>query len=380
MSVKKGTSLRFNFLTVLVWLLVAGAVSFLLWQLINRISPSNVPLSSPTPNLTQSYQTLAAVLTSQPSSLMTTEPAPATPSPTRTLTPTESAPLPPIHTTTTQGTLAYTATPRILCNRAAAGNPIDITIPDDSQISPGQSFIKTWKLVNDGTCTWTTSYSAYFFYGDRMSAPQSVPLQENVPPAHSVEISVEMVAPTVPGTYQGNWKLADPDGTLFGIGPNSDSPFWVRIIVTKSETATPTPTFGPTPTSTPTGQSTPTATPEGQVSGELSPTPGDKISLDTLTLNSGEADLDYRVDVDQYHWLAPNGQATIGVYGSLQPGQADCQATNMSPAPIAVESLSPGTYLCYLTNQGRFGRMLFVTLNHTNFTLTLDLLTWPGAP
>jgi hypothetical protein len=380
MSVKKGTSLRFSFLTVLVWLLVAAAVSFLLWQLIKHISSNNLPLSSPTPNLTQVYQTLAAVLTAQPSSPVIAEAATATPSPTKMLTPTSSTPLPPTHTAITQGEPTRTLTLHAPCNQAAAGNPIDITVPDDSRISPGQSFIKTWKLVNDGTCTWTTLYSADFFYGDRMSAPQSVPLQEDVPPSHSVEISVEMVAPIVPGTYQGNWKLADPAGTLFGIGPNSDSPFWVRIIVTESETATPTTTSGPASTSTPTSENSPTATPEGQLSGELKPTPGDEINLDTLSLNSGQADLVYQVDADQYHWLAPFGQASIGVYGSLQPGQADCQATNKSSAPIAVESLSPGTYLCYLTNQGRLGRMLFVTLNNSTFTLTLNLLTWPGLP
>jgi len=48
----------------------------------------------------------------------------------------------------------------------------------------------------------------------------------------------------------------------------------------------------------------------------------------------------------------------------------------MSPAPIAVESLSTGTYLCYLTSQGRFGRALLVSLDPDDFTLTLELLTW----
>ncbi len=116
--------------------------------------------------------------------------------------------------TSTPGEAIQAVTLAALCNQAAAGNPIDITIPDDSLIPPGQSFIKTWKLVNIGTCTWTTLYSASFFYGDRMGAPESVPLQANVLPAQSVEISVEMVAPQDPGTYQGNWKLSNPNGGL----------------------------------------------------------------------------------------------------------------------------------------------------------------------
>lgn len=372
MSAEKKTPVRFSLVTVVVWLMVAAGIIFLLWQVINRISASDLPVSTATPNLTQVYQTIAAVLTAQPSSMIATETLTDTPSPTVNLT--RTVPLPSPRSTSTQGDSLRTATPRALCNQAAAGNPIDITIPDDSLIPPGQSFIKTWKLVNAGTCTWRTSYSASFFYGDRMEAPEEVPLQEDVAPAHSIEISVEMEAPLTPGTYQGNWKLADSAGTLFGIGPNGDSPFWVRIIVAQSLTATPTATSGASATSSPTSENIPT--PEGQVSGELTPNPGNSIDLDTLTLNSGSTDLSYQVDANLYHWLAPNDDAMIGVYGSQVPAQSDCASANMSSAPIAVESLSIGTYLCYRTGQGRFGRMLLEAVQPDTFTLTLDLLTW----
>ena len=376
MTETKGTSVRFSLLTVAVWLLVAGGVIFLLWQVIDRISIADMPLSTPTPNQTQLHQTIAAVLTAQSGSLATTQPATVTAAPTIFMTVTPTGALPSPHSTATPDKLSFTATPLGLCNRAAAGNPIDITIPDDSLISPGQSFIKTWKLVNAGTCTWTTKYSASFFYGDRMNAPESVGLQEAVPPAHSMEISVEMTAPQTPGTYQANWKLTNPDGTLFGIGPNGDSPFWVRIIVRESQTAAPTVTPGPSATSTPTLEVALTPTPQGQVSGELTPVPGDAINLDTLTLNEGGADLIYKVDADQFHWLVPSGEAMIGVYGSQAPELANCQGTNMSSAPIAVESLPTGTYLCYHTEADRFGRMLLAALDPVTFTLTLDLLTW----
>jgi Ig-like domain from next to BRCA1 gene len=209
-----------------------------------------------------------------------------------------------------------------------------------------------------------------------MGAPSTVPLQEDVLPSHSVEISVEMVAPQVPGTYQGNWKLSDPGGSLFGIGPNGDSAFWVRIIVTQSLTDTPTVTSGPTTTVAPTGEITPTPTPEGQVSGELSLAPGNSIDLDTLRSSSNDIDLIYQVEANQYHWLTPQGQTMIGVYGNQQPSHTECSSASMSSAPVAVESLSTGTYLCYQTRQGRNGRMLLAGLDLSTFTLTLDLLTW----
>jgi hypothetical protein len=374
MSSNKKAPVRFSLLTVFVWLLVAGGIIFLLWQVINRLSNSDRLAGTPTADLTQVQQAIAAILTAQPSSPVTAAPQLVTPSPMA--VPTQITSTPPPLITSTAGASTATITPSVMCNWAGAGNPIDVTIPDESLINPGQSFIKTWKLVNAGSCPWTAAYSASFFYGDQMGAPDSVPLQGDVPPSHSVEISVEMVAPQVPGTYQGNWKLSDPQGALFGIGPNGDSPFWVRIIVTQSLTDTPTVTSGPTATLAPTGEITPSPTPEGQVGGELSLAPGNSIDLDTLRLNNNDADLLYQVEANQYHWLIPQAQAMIGVYGSQQPSRTQCASANMSSAPIAVESLSAGTYLCYQTGQGRTGRMLLEALDSTTFTLTLELLTW----
>jgi hypothetical protein len=382
MSEKKRAPIRFGFLTALVWLAVAAGSIFLLWQIMNRISAGNLPISTATPNQTQVYQTIAAIVNSQMTSPASLAPQTGTPSPTTVPTLTSATVDPHPKETPTPNGMANTATPTTLCDLAGAGNPLDITIPDDSLILPGASFIKTWKLVNTGTCTWTTAYSTSFFYGDRMGAPESEPLPSNVLPSQSIEISIEMVAPTSPGTYQGNWKLMNPTGELFGIGPNGDLPFWVRISVPQSQTSTatitpgPSPTQGPTPTINPTISPTSTTTPPIQASGKLSPAPGDTIDLDTLTLNSGNEDLLYQVDANNYHWLTPLEAAEIGVFGNQVPALSDCQSASMSAAPIAVESLPLGTYLCYFTNEGRFGRALLEAVDPDNFILTLDLLTW----
>jgi hypothetical protein len=388
MAITNRTPLRFSLLTVIVWLGVAAGVIFLLWQVITRISGNDLPVSTATPNLTQVFQTSVANLTTQQTSIATSPTQTFTSSPTAKQTLTPSTPLPSPITTNTPTGITQTSTPQVNCDQAAAGNPIDITIPDDTLVSPGQSFIKTWKLVNIGACTWTTLYSASFFYGDRMGAPQTVPLQGSVLPAQSVEISIEMIAPQSAGTYQGNWKLSNSSGVLFGIGPNGDSPFWVRIIVPENPSATPTVTQLVTATSTPTfiptftatATATATATPPIQTSGTLSPVPGDAIDLDTLTLNSGDEDLEYQVDVNQFHWLAPQAGAMIGVYSYLEPSLLDCQSASMSSAPIAVESLSVGTYFCYATQEGRFGRALLEAVNPDDFSLTLVMVTWQLLP
>jgi hypothetical protein len=381
LTITNRTPIRFSLLTVIVWLAVAAGIIFLLWQVITRISANKLPVST-TPNLTQVYQTIAVNMIAQQTSSAAPTAMGYTPSPTTlpTTSFTQAAPTPlqSQNKTSTPVSGNQTSTPPVTCDRAGAGNPIDVSIPDDSLIAPGQGFIKTWKLVNTGSCTWTTAYSASFFYGDRMEGPESVALLETVLPAQSIELSIEMVAPLAPGTYQGNWKLMNPTGALFGIGPNGDSPFWVRIIVPTNPGSTATVTPGITPTFSTTGSPSPTATttPPVQSSGEISTVPGNSIDLDTLTLNSGDEDLAYQVDSNNYHWLAPQNGAMIGVYSRLEPFLEDCQSAGMSTAPIAVESLSVGTYLCYLTNEGRYGKALFTSLDPNTFTLTMDLLTW----
>ncbi len=378
MSESKRTPIRFGLLTALVWLAVAAGIIFLLWQLITRLSASSPLSSSPTPDQTQVNQTIVAIVDTQTTNLPSTPTPTGTPSPTGSPIP-PSTPRPSPGLTPTVTVLAITSTAAPLCDQAGAGNPLDVTIPDDSQIPAGQSFTKTWKLVNVGTCTWTTSYSVSFFYGDRMGAPTSLPLDAIIDPNQSVEISVEMVAPQSPGTYQGNWKMANAAGALFGIGPDGNLPFWVRIVVPENlATATRTPGITPSanPSVSPSFTPTSTSTPPGQVSGELSVNTGESIDLDTITLDGAGADLRYQVDENNIHWLTPAGGAILGIFGDQDPTQADCQSASMSPAPIPVESLPVGTYLCYTTNQSRLGKALMKSLDPADFTLTLDLLTW----
>ena len=124
-----------------------------------------------------------------------------------------------------------TLTPTRVCNLAAAGRPIDVTIPDDTRVGPGDSFVKTWRLVNMGSCTWTRGYAAVWFSGMAMGGQREESLRRSVSPQESVDISVEMSAPLLTGEYQSNWKLRDEAGNFFGIGPAGNSPFWVRIEV-----------------------------------------------------------------------------------------------------------------------------------------------------
>lgn len=107
----------------------------------------------------------------------------------------------------------------------------DLTAPDGAAFAPGAAFTKTWRLVNSGTCTWTTSYNLVWVGGDPLGAPLSVKLPVDVPPGQIVDVSVGLTAPMVSGHYKGLWKISNTSGVQFGIGDSVSDPFWVDINV-----------------------------------------------------------------------------------------------------------------------------------------------------
>ncbi|MBV6396857.1 MAG: hypothetical protein HFACDABA_02459 [Anaerolineales bacterium] len=112
-----------------------------------------------------------------------------------------------------------------------AGFVMDVTVPDGTTLAVNTPFIKTWRLKNIGTCTWTTAYSVYYAAGDMLGAPPSVPMPNDVPPGATVDISVPMVAPGYPAHFRGNWLLKNASGKSFGIGSSASNVFWVDINV-----------------------------------------------------------------------------------------------------------------------------------------------------
>jgi hypothetical protein len=338
------------------------------------VTGCNLPRSAagtPTLDVTQAYQTVEARLTQAANQTPSSTPTPtdagaATPTAT-------SVASSPVSTATTQPSATVQTQS---CNQASAGSPIDVTIPDDTKMQPGQSFTKTWRLQNTGTCTWSKAYSVALFSGEAMSAPASVPLPKDVPPGQSVDVSVDMIAPQPSGTYQGNWKLRDASNNWFGIGPNGGSPFWVRIVVGEATPGTPTVTTTGTVTSvTPT--LTQTSGPAAQASGNARLLPNDTLNLDTNQLNpGGGADLSYNLDNEGKAFLAPIGNALLGPYGPNRPTIDDCQGALLSSSPLMFDSLYQGVFLCYRTDQGLYGWSQLTGLNPNTGALTMQILTW----
>jgi uncharacterized protein YkwD len=103
----------------------------------------------------------------------------------------------------------------------------DISYPDNTRLEAGEKFTKTWKLQNTGTCKWS-GYTVAFVSGDKMEAPDSVPVPETEAKS-TVEVSVDLVAPAENGAYTGNFELRDAEGKSIPLG--TEPTFWVRIAV-----------------------------------------------------------------------------------------------------------------------------------------------------
>jgi hypothetical protein len=108
----------------------------------------------------------------------------------------------------------------------------DVTYPDNSEVGISDHFTKTWRLKNIGSCTWTSGYSLVFDTGDQMGAPAEQQLTPGtVAPGATIDVSVDLLSPAAPGTYQGFFKLRASDSTVFGIGAHADGAFWVKVVV-----------------------------------------------------------------------------------------------------------------------------------------------------
>ncbi|OGO18547.1 MAG: hypothetical protein A2Z14_19245 [Chloroflexi bacterium RBG_16_48_8] len=197
----------------------------------------------------------------------------------------------------------------------------DITIRDNMQIEARSSFIKIWRLRNDGTCIWDRSYSLTFIGGERMEAPTIISLMDTIQPGQTLDLSIEMTAPEGPGTYQGFWRLKSDDGDYFGIGSKGDQSFWVKITVVASPHTSPTfdltptliPSEMPQPAESPTPTASPQPTPTVHHQGEIHLILGQDINLDDGEISSVEGkDLTLLELTTSEYSLTPNHSALLG--------------------------------------------------------------------
>jgi hypothetical protein len=110
---------------------------------------------------------------------------------------------------------------------------VDVNVPDNTSVTPGQDFVKTWKIKNIGSCTWGEGYEMVFSYS---SSPNddalngvAQPLTAAVAPQQEIEVSVQFTAPDLPGTYFSVWTLQNAAGIPFQ--GNDNKALYVQVQV-----------------------------------------------------------------------------------------------------------------------------------------------------
>ena len=167
----------------------------------------------------------------------------------------------------------------------------DVTVPDDTELEPNASFVKTWRMRNNGDCVWELATLWVFVSGEHMQGPESVAVPATEP-GDTVDISVDLTAPTEAGTYKGYWRLHRPNGEAFGMRG-----FVSIMVVADSGAST------PSPSPTPNGEAGDGPIIDYFRSDVDEADPGDTVTLEWETKGATSAAL--------YH-LLPTGQ--LGTY------------------------------------------------------------------
>lgn len=279
------------------------------------------------------YTNAAATLVVQQMTLQASMPS-VTPT---TFTQTPTATFTPLASPTLFATQAGVASPSnntgsgaVGCNNSAFVT--DVTIPDNTVMTPGQTFTKTWKLQNIGSCPWTTAYKVSFVSGNAMGGV-ATPLTVTVAPGASGDVSVAMTAPTTPGeAVTGTWILTNDSGQNFG------STFFVLVKVGGTSTSgTATATATTAAATIPTAANNPTITLTCALEGGTGPkleytgtlTWEDKSNNETgfnvyingsLATTTGENITSYSVPAGTF--LDPNTPVTYSVEAFNNTGKA----------------------------------------------------------
>jgi uncharacterized protein affecting Mg2+/Co2+ transport len=230
----------------------------------------------------------------------------------------------------------------------------DVTVPDNTNMSPGQAFTKTWRLKNVGTCTWTTDYDLVFDSGNAMGGSSVVGLGASVPPNGTIDISNGLTAPSSNGTFKGNYKLRNDKGIIFGIGTNADVAFWVQIVVG------------------------PTATPEATVyhSGKINLQQTYNADFDKqVVAPSTGSDLWFEAVSASEMYLTPQNGAKFKLITSGAPSYEKCSTTSLSSNKISLDDISVHDWLCFKTDEGRYGRAEIEDISGNPKVMRIDIVT-----
>ncbi len=233
----------------------------------------------------------------------------------------------------------------------SAGFDKDVTVPDGTEMTPGEEFTKTWRVINQGTCTWNSGYSLVFDDGDSMNAPASIQITSGtVSPGAKLDISVKLTAPGTPGTYRGVWQLRNDSGAIFSI-----EGIWAEIEVVEPDVFSSDTSF------------------------EIDQ--GEQADMDDGSSPPSDVeDFEFTAPSNDNKNLVPLNGARFLAMGEDEPSYADCNQAALESDEIKISSGLVGDWVCFITNDDRLGKFEVLTLTPADIsqpqTLEIDYITW----
>ncbi|RLC73354.1 MAG: hypothetical protein DRJ03_25890 [Chloroflexi bacterium] len=232
----------------------------------------------------------------------------------------------------------------------------DVTIPDNTKVAPGATFVKTWRIRNSGTCDWEAGFNMVFAGEEQMGGPASVEAPATAA-GSTADVSVNLTAPDEPGAHRGNWRMQSNDGLAFG------STVYVKIVVQE-------PTAEPTvePTEEATEEATEEPTEESTEESTAPPTDlqvtfqADGSALFTWNDAVGEKKYDYEISF------------VAGMVGAASAGDLPADTTSYDGGTMGCGGHGDFTIIAIAENDSEIGRLSigFDTDPCPEETVTLD--------
>ena len=91
-----------------------------------------------------------------------------------------------------------------------AGISLEVATAAMRAAEPGRSFSQAWTFTNHSDTTWCKGATLHFANASLIQAPASISVPD-IAPGQTVDVQVEMVAPTTPGVYRTSWTLQSPN-------------------------------------------------------------------------------------------------------------------------------------------------------------------------
>jgi len=92
----------------------------------------------------------------------------------------------------------------------------EATVPNRTDFKPDDTFTKTWRLINTGTCEWNGDFKIAYVSGNYFGS-DTTKIRQRVGVGITADVSLEMTAPSgVSGTVVSNWQMVSDTGLLFG--------------------------------------------------------------------------------------------------------------------------------------------------------------------